>query len=124
MVREANGALVRVVDPITSHDSDSFLDIDGRPALSPDGSGLVFSRVHLTDTGITFALRRVDLGTGAVSVISGGADHVAWSYLTASTLISVDGASSSTPSIVTLPVAGGAATPVAGLDAERTASSR
>ena len=84
--------------------------LDESPALSPDGSSLVWSRVTFTADAITVRTMGVPVAAGTPATVADGVFGAA--FVDASTLIAANDAGP-----VTLPAAGGTQTPVAGLTA-------
>ncbi|MFN2539055.1 MAG: hypothetical protein ABR549_13040 [Mycobacteriales bacterium] len=101
---------VRVVSDLTPANGEVF---DVVPALSPDGSTVVWSRIDLNGTTPTVSTLRAGVASGTASTVADGLFGAA--FLDASTLIGT-----TESGVVTLPAAGGAETAVAGLTASDT----
>jgi hypothetical protein len=98
---------VRVVSDLTPASGNA---LDEAPALSPDGSSVVWSRITFTADSITARTMGAPVAAGAPATIADGVYGAA--FVDAQTLL---GANDTGP--VTLPAAGGTQTPVASLTA-------
>jgi hypothetical protein len=118
VVKEADGSLVRVLDKRTLTATSPEYVTDAHPALSPDGSELVWTQFFANASAQGTRLFRANLTTGAVTMIAGSGNRAAWTYLTPTTLISYQytAALDNCTGIQTLPITGGTATAVAGVD--------
>ncbi|MGZ6804178.1 MAG: hypothetical protein ACXVGH_04635 [Mycobacteriales bacterium] len=103
VVRDAGSRVVRVLEDIPA-DTGEF---DVAPALSPDGSTAVWTRLSLAG-GFHFGLRRAAVASGAPAVLAAG--YGGGVFLDGSTLLVQDGSGRSS----TVPAAGGSATAVSG----------
>jgi len=114
VVRDISGRLVRVAEDFNV--TGTFNE-DLSPALSPDGSTVVW--MHLTFTPpstLTTVLRRAPVASGAATNISGSSLFGDAEFLNAGTLIG----NTSGGVARTLPLAGGTATAVVGLAESNT----